>query len=136
MSKSSKKLTRSVADCARAAKEIAEEVQELLRHEKNDNKFNNASAMKMWEELGDGDLSESIVIGILDESKASLEHLTRENKLAGARELGLKEKVEKKQMDIQRHTKLFASLLNGGVQPTHQKEYEQLEEELIAEYER
>ncbi len=26
--------------------------------------------------------------------------------------------------------------LNGGVQPTHQQEYEQLEEELVAEYER
>jgi dTDP-glucose pyrophosphorylase len=132
MSKLSKKLSRNVAESARAVKEITEEVQELLRHE-NDSE-ERARAMKMWEELGDGD--NSIVIGILEESQASLEHLSKQNKLATAREIGLKEKVEKKQMDIQRHNKLFASLLNGGVQPTHQKEYEQLEEELIAEYER
>jgi len=122
-----------VAEGARAVKEITEEVQELLRQEKNYSE-ERARAMKMFEELGDGD--ESIVISILEETKASLKHLSKQCKLAAARELGLMEKVEKKQMDIQRHTKLFASLLNGGVQPTHQQEYEQLEEELVAEYER
>ena len=122
-----------MAEGARAVKEITEEVQELLRQEKNYSE-ERARAMKMFEELGDGD--ESIVISILEETKASLEHLTREDKLATAREIGLKEKIEKKLMDIQRHNKLFASLLNGGVQPTHQQEYEQLEEELVAEYER
>lgn len=133
MSKSSKKLTRNVADCARAVKEIGEEAQELLRQEKNDSE-ERARTMKMWEELGDGD--ESIVIGILEEAKASLEQLTKETKLATARELGLREKIDRKKIDIQRHAKLFPSLLNGGVQPTHQQEYEQLEEELVAEYER
>lgn len=121
-----------MADCARAVKEITEEV---LRHEKNDSE-ERARAMKIWEELslGDGD-EKNIVIGILEETKASLEHLTKQSKLASAIEHGLKEKIEKKKIDIQRHTKLFDSL-NGGVQPTHQKEYEQIEEALIAEYER
>lgn len=121
-----------MADCARAVKEIGGEAQELLRQEKNDSE-ERARTMKMWEELGDGDES---VIGILEEAKASLVHLTKETKLATARELGLKEKIDRKKIDIQRHAKLFASLLNGGVQPTHQQEYEQLEEELVAEYER
>lgn len=132
MSKSSKNLTRNVAKSARAIKEIGEEVQELLRQEKNDSE-ERARTMKIWAELGDGE--ENIVIGILEETKASLEQLTKKSKLAAARELGLKEKIEKKKIDIQRHLKLLASL-NGGVQPTHQQEYEQLEEELVTEYER
>lgn len=132
MSKSSKNLTRNVAKSARAIKEIGEEVQELLRQEKNDSE-ERARTMKIWAELGDGE--ENIVIGILEETKAWLEQLTKKSKLAAARELGLKEKIEKKKIDIQRHLKLLASL-NGGVQPTHQQEYEQLEEELVTEYER
>lgn len=132
MSKSSKNLTRNVAKSARAIKEIGEEVQELLRQEKNDSE-ERARTMKIWAELGDGE--ENIVIGILEETKAWLEQLTKKSKLAAARELGLKEKIEKKKIDIQRHLKLLASL-NGGAQPTHQQEYEQLEEELVTEYER
>ena len=119
MSQSSKKLTRSVADCARAVKEVTEEVQELLLQEKNDSE----------------ERARTMIIGILAETKASLEHLTKQSKLAIAIELGLKEKIEKKKIDIQRHTKLFASLNCGNPTP-NQKEYEQIEEVLIAEYER
>ena len=123
-----------MADCARAVKEITEEVQELLLHEKNDSE-ERARTMTMWEELGDGEDEKNIVINILEETKASLEQLTKQSKLTTAREMMMKQKIEKKKIDIQRHTKLFASL-NDGVQPTHQNEYEQLEEALIAEYER
>ena len=131
MSKSSRKLTRNVADCARAVKEITEEV---LRHEKNDSE-ERARSMTMWEELGDGEDGKNIVINILEETKASLEQLTKQSKLTTAREMMMKQKIEKKKIDIQRHTKLFASL-NGGDPTPNQKEYEQLEEALIAEYER
>lgn len=119
-----------IAQCARAVKEMGVEVQELMRQESN-NRKQRARTLKNDEM----DSLDEIVTKILAETKALLQRLTKQSKMAVARENKLVAAIEKKKNDIEKNYKLLASL-NIGVHSTHKAEYNQLEEELQVEYER
>ena len=125
---------KKVALYARAVKEIGIEVQKLLRHEESDGRSQRARTLQMLDLALDEE--KNTVEDILKETNASLLHLTKQSKMAIARENSLIDKVQKKKSEVERNYKLIASLNIGGVQPAHQAQYEELEEELQVEYER
>jgi hypothetical protein len=124
----------SPSQYARAVKEIGIEVQELLRQE-NDERDQRARRLQMLDLSLEDVTTANIVTKILEETNASLLCLTKQSKVAIARENGLIDMIERKKNEIKRNRKLLASL-NTGVQPAHNAEYTQLEDELQVEYER
>lgn len=138
MPSQSKELKRRVAQYARAVKEIGNELQELLRKEDwVDRKLRARTLKKLESALDDEKNTESVITSVLDQTKASLERLTKQSNMAIARENALEDKIHKKNTDVERSLFLLSSLnTNDGVHPAHQAEYDRLEEELQVEYDR
>lgn len=126
--------SQKVAQHARTVKELGVEVQELLRQENNDKDVRERKLKMLNLALADESIKEKVT-KIVDETKASLLRVTKQSKMAAASENKLIAAIDKKKNDIERNYKLLASL-NIGVEPTQTDEYDRLQSELEAEYER
>jgi len=123
-----------VAQYARTVKELGVEVQKLLRQESDDKDARDRTLQMLDLVLADENTVEKVTKRV-EETNASLLRLTKQSKMAIARENKLIAAIEKKKNDVERNYKLLASLNIGG-EPTHKVEYDRLQGELEVEYEK